>query len=664
MGKPHHHALWSSYQVNARWIVTSLLATIAAAAGHLQQAPAWLRPALGALAAVIVLYNGAPRVAAGRATRRALAHPLYAGIAMALDQAVFTALAYMAGGINASIAVLFLAYVMLCSGLLPRRATYLLICGGLVAMVAAGRLATQIPSMNGIDQAGTVLLLAAISYALVRLLHEPLHRPLDVTAVPTSQIAILGTLSAALNIEDDIAGIARSVAQACAALEGVVRAEITVEPPLVPAQETYRSGAIDSEAGAGDITIERRIERDGRLLAWLRLTCAAPPGQETPTEALIDTLVHITGIALLGAWYHQDLRHQYHRLQLITERISQGILMLEPDGQVVSGNAAAFQITGQPEDHVIGASCQDVLQCEDEQGRVLCQSEACPLRRCQEGGQSVEVMVKLGLRSARETWVEMTCEEVREAVDPPWILVTLRDITDEREMDQTKREFIASISHELRSPLTIIRGYSQILERALAEDEELLYYASAIDEESHYLAGLVDDLLDLSRAETGRLRLNLEICDLRAIFQEALSIFEGYDQGHKLVFNDPGHAIETRADPLRVRQVLTNLLNNAIKYTPEGTTIEVGLDVQEQDERRVAHAYVRDEGPGIAPEHHQRIFERFYRVHKSKAGGEGIGLGLAISKSIVEGHGGKIWVESELGQGSTFHFTLPLLAHD
>lgn len=344
----------------------------------------------------------------------------------------------------------------------------------------------------------------------------------------------------------------------------------------------------------------------------------------------------------------------------LLDHISDAIVMLDAEWHVLALNPAAAQLTGWSPAAARSASCRNLFRCHNEQGLSLCESENCPLWSLSRLSTANAATVTFHRRDGQLVWVELMCSQLSNPQGQPLLLCTLHDISEAKKLERLKSEFIAGVSHELRSPLTIIRGYSQILERALSEYEELRYYATTISEESRHLARLVDDLLDFSRIETGRLRLSLEWCDLATIVAETARTYEGYAQRHMIRTELLAGPVMARADPARVRQVLTNFINNAIKYSPEGSPITIRLATSERQHQQVAEIRVRDQGPGIAPEHQKRIFERFYRVNPSPAGGEGIGLGLAICKAIVEGHGGEIDVISEVGKGSEFYFTLPL----
>lgn len=348
------------------------------------------------------------------------------------------------------------------------------------------------------------------------------------------------------------------------------------------------------------------------------------------------------------------------RMHSLLDHVSDAIIVLDSEWRVLALNPAAARLTGRSADKVRGVPCRELFRCHNEQGLSLCESENCPLWSLSRLPTENAATVTFHRQDGQLVWVELMCSQLSDPQGQPLLLCTLHDISEAKKLERLKSEFIAGVSHELRSPLTIIRGYSQILERALDDYEELRYYATTISEESRHLTRLVDDLLDFSRIETGRLRLSLEWCDLATIVAETARTYEGYAQRHVIRTELPAGPVIARADPARVRQVLTNLINNAIKYSPEGSPIMIRLSTSERQRQQIAEIRVRDQGPGIAPEHQKRIFERFYRVNPSPAGGEGIGLGLAICKAIVEGHGGEIGVVSEVGRGSEFYFTLPL----
>ncbi|MBI4300213.1 MAG: HAMP domain-containing protein [Chloroflexi bacterium] len=229
-----------------------------------------------------------------------------------------------------------------------------------------------------------------------------------------------------------------------------------------------------------------------------------------------------------------------------------------------------------------------------------------------------------------------------------------------RQADALKSQFLSNVSHELRTPLGFIMGYVTTLLRqdARVDAKTRREFLEIIREESDKLAELIDSLLDMSRIESGRLHIEKEPVHLPRLTRRLVRKMEAGASRRFLVEFPPGMPL-VNADPRRIEQVLRNLLVNAVKYSPEGSNISVSGVV----DGGIAIVKVSDEGRGIPESDLERVFERFYRVETTGSNGVGgAGLGLSICRGIMEAHGGRIWVESKLGQGSTFSFTLPLAA--
>jgi signal transduction histidine kinase len=222
-----------------------------------------------------------------------------------------------------------------------------------------------------------------------------------------------------------------------------------------------------------------------------------------------------------------------------------------------------------------------------------------------------------------------------------------------------KSEFLANMSHELRTPLNAIIGFSEVLnERMFGElNPKQAEYLKDIHASGTHLLSLINDILDLSKVEAGRMELELSDFDLPSAIDNALTLVRERASRREIRL---GSTIDERlgmigGDERKVKQVLLNLLSNALKFTPEGGRIEVGAVPRDG----AVELSVRDTGVGIAPEDQEAVFEEFRQVGASAAKQEGTGLGLALCRKFVELHGGKIWVTSQLGAGSTFTFTLP-----
>jgi two-component system OmpR family sensor kinase len=232
--------------------------------------------------------------------------------------------------------------------------------------------------------------------------------------------------------------------------------------------------------------------------------------------------------------------------------------------------------------------------------------------------------------------------------------------TSLEEGEYERKRMIADIAHELRTPLTVIEGtITGIQDGVFKPDQEHL---DAIKEQTSLLTRLTSDLQDLSLAESGQMKLDLALVDLVDLVRRKTSQFEvnAYEKGIHIKLDVPEDAVMANVDSKRIGQVLGNLVTNAIRYTPSGGQITIVLHEDDKNGDSDIILSVADNGEGIAPEHLPHIFERFYRADKSRARSEGgSGLGLAIVKQMVQSHGGRVWVESEAGKGSTFYVMLP-----
>jgi len=233
------------------------------------------------------------------------------------------------------------------------------------------------------------------------------------------------------------------------------------------------------------------------------------------------------------------------------------------------------------------------------------------------------------------------------------------DITEHKKLDQLKDDFIGLVSHELRSPMTVITGAINTVlteaERLSPEETRQLLRDAAL--EAELLSNLLGNLLELSRVQASRLVLHAEATNVSKIIQDAVDKIKRQSPVHQFVVDTPKKIPPLYADPLRLERILYNLLENAVKYSPQGGEIRVSV------RRKKEHLIfgVSDQGIGISPADQAKLFAPFQRLEEFRPDGvRGVGLGLLVCRRLVEAHGGRIWVESELGQGSTFFFTMPL----
>ncbi|MFO1452283.1 MAG: ATP-binding protein [Opitutaceae bacterium] len=263
----------------------------------------------------------------------------------------------------------------------------------------------------------------------------------------------------------------------------------------------------------------------------------------------------------------------------------------------------------------------------------------------------------------RTTWVELTGATIPslDAARGSWVLFVLHDITKQKKLELVRKEFVANVSHELRTPLSVIKGYVETLvdgHREIQIDDRERFLKT-IQRHTDRLNSLLEDLLTLSRLESINPGLKHEAVLLVELVKGIVDDYRSRPGAaeHRLNFEAEPAIGSVLIDPLKVTQVLGNLLDNALKYTPKGSHLEVQLSLRSSD----VEVCVRDDGPGIPAEDLPHIFERFYRVDKGRSREKGgTGLGLSIVKHIVQLHGGRVWVESVVGRGSAFYFTLPI----
>lgn len=338
------------------------------------------------------------------------------------------------------------------------------------------------------------------------------------------------------------------------------------------------------------------------------------------------------------------LNQEKEQLASILSSMADGVITLNRNGEVL--------ITNPPADRFLQAWYYEQGQRDDLSPLPPQVNELFTKAVAEEKEQAAEIALQ-----GRNWVIVMTPlyngKMIRGAV------AVLRDMTEERRLDKLRKDFIANVSHELRTPIAMLQGYSEaIVDDIAATDEEKKELAKVIYDESLRMGRLVNDLLDLARMEAGHLTLHHEQVPLKPYIERIIHKFQALakEKGVRL-FVEMNDELIVSFDPDRIEQVLTNLIDNALRHTDEGGEVCVIVDVDEEAVR----ISVRDSGSGIAEEDLPFVFERFYKADKARTRGRsGTGLGLAIAKNIVEAHKGTIAVHSKLGEGTTFTFTLPL----
>ena len=237
------------------------------------------------------------------------------------------------------------------------------------------------------------------------------------------------------------------------------------------------------------------------------------------------------------------------------------------------------------------------------------------------------------------------------------IVTILSDVTYEHEVDRMKTEFISSAAHELKTPLTVIRGFSELLlSKDNIDNEEKDMFLTYINHQSKNLVAIIDDLFIISRIESEKkIILDKVPLDIVLIIKETVAQFEKRSPDKKYKMDLPFKHLKLNVDDEKVRRALTNILSNAVKFSPEGSIIKIGAVLADG----VCQISVEDQGIGMNPDQAEKIFDKYYKADSSSSALEGAGLGMTIAKYIIEAHGGKIWVESELDKGTAVRFTIP-----
>jgi PAS domain S-box-containing protein len=356
------------------------------------------------------------------------------------------------------------------------------------------------------------------------------------------------------------------------------------------------------------------------------------------------------------------------------ERSPIGIARISSGGDLLEANPALLHMLEHDVDAMRGNAWPDLLRAYDQ---AAFRSQKAPFLAGISDGSSLQVRAATG--SGNWLWLQLTATSIPDSSgSPEHVLVMIEDVTAVREtsdrlaealqaqrdantnletMDRTKSEFLSIVSHEFRTALTGIQGFSELIRDGGLETDEVRAYGGYIFNDADRVNRLIGDMLDLDRMESGRMSMRSTDVDINDVLMEAIS--RAAPAAVTVEFKsdlDPRLPI-VAGDRDRLIQVVSNVVNNAVKYSPEGGTVTLSSRV----EGRFALISVTDTGIGIPQDEIAHVFERFRRVRSGAAQSiPGTGLGLTIVKQIVEMHGGRIWVESAVGHGSSFHFTIPL----
>lgn len=406
------------------------------------------------------------------------------------------------------------------------------------------------------------------------------------------------------------------------------------------------------------------LRAGGRVWGLLRLHGRRRAAFDARESRLLAFIGSQLGLAIQRARLQEQIAQLLLRIE--EERASfdslmrglvDGLVLVGDDEHIAYWNPSAERLLGIPAALAVGrplsvighqvlAAAQDPAPAEEALRRAVEDVAACP-------------QVEFSLEAPASCTIQA---RIFPLAGRGGFGIVLRDVTAERHLDEIKSQLLSTVSHELRTPLASIKGFASTLLRNDVEWDPAVQreFLQIIDQEADRLAELIANLLEMSRIEAGVLRIDREWMDLAPHLLEVVNEMRLKAAGRTFVLDVPEELPPVYADARRIRQVLHNLLENAAKYSTDG---EIRVTVRLNDgEVRVS---VSDRGMGIAPDQLQRVFDRFYRVDTPAARrAGGAGLGLSICKGMVEAHGGRIWAESTLGAGSTFHFTLPINGED
>ncbi|MHB9144900.1 MAG: GAF domain-containing protein [Symbiobacteriia bacterium] len=375
----------------------------------------------------------------------------------------------------------------------------------------------------------------------------------------------------------------------------------------------------------------------------------------------LQTVASYLTIAITQSQRLDRLSHELEQLDAVIEQVEAPVLVTDLELRVMRANQAARDLFGVADP--FGVSLQELLAGAATltlEGEPITAVHPALVGACH-GRHSKDLLCQVTLRDGSSRWFNVTSTPINDAVGAVrYVVFVGQDITKQRLMERTKDEFLSNVSHELKTPLTAIKGFAQLLTKQAAKagfSPSVQRALALIDQESNRMTSLVNELLDVSRIQLGRLQLVPSRVDAAELASRAMEQVQQLAPRHKVRLSVPNEPLVGIWDGARLEQVLSNLLDNAVKYQPEGGPIDLALR-REGDRLRVE---VSDHGVGMDPTAVAQLGRRFYR-----GGGQlseevaGMGLGLYIAAELVRLHGGELNVTSELGEGSRFWFELPL----
>jgi signal transduction histidine kinase len=430
----------------------------------------------------------------------------------------------------------------------------------------------------------------------------------------------------------------------------VVTGELQVvrDVRAIPEALSFLSG-VARDFGEGSL-VAVPLKAYGRTVGAMTYATQVPQDYSTSELETIQTMGDIVAVGLANAQLEDDAEKERRRLEAVIAASPEGILLVGfPEGQLLLANTAAREILGPAIALTSGSFCRP-------DGRPFARDELPPLR-------AIRGEVVIG-----EELLVITSEDSKVPIlvnaapirgpdgSVAGAVALFQNISPLKALERQREDFIHTVSHDLRTPLSIVLGHAQIIERFGDASERVAKGTRAIITAVRRMNSMIQDLVDSSRLESGDLRLAPRPIDLRAYLTDLRERLSVSLDTQRVRLEVPDGLPEALADVDRLERIVTNLVSNALKYSPGGTQVRV--TVAARDGELVTS--VEDHGRGIAPDELPKLFQRYFRTRDAREHREGLGLGLYIVKGLVEAHHGRVWVESAVDRGSAFHFSLPI----
>lgn len=414
--------------------------------------------------------------------------------------------------------------------------------------------------------------------------------------------------------------------------------------------------------------------KQGRKVDHFETIRKARDGRRVPISLSVSPIVDAKGRVIGASKIARDISERKRAnekqavLAAIVETSDDAIVSKTLQGVITSWNKAAEKMFGYSEVEAVGKHITLIIPPErlDEESYIIGEiikgnkiDHFHTIRRAKDG-RLIPISVSVS-PITDETGKVVGASKIARDISEQLSLQAerARHYEEVKALNARKDEFIGLASHELKTPLTSVAGYLEILSRMVADEKSKLFLHKT-RQQVKKLSSLVDDLLDVTKIESGKLSFSEERFDIRRVVEDVIELISHSNHAFQFVLNTEVDELFITGDPHRIEQVLSNLLTNAVRYSPGTDRVELLLSEEEE----CALIGVKDYGVGIPQDKLEEIFSRFYRVNETKSQASGLGLGLYLSQEIVSRHGGTIWAESQPGEGSTFWIRLPLKRRD